>query len=229
MGIPLEKRSRFKTLKLFSNNISKTLLWSIGRTLVIAAAITTGSTEKGTWAQNFDVPEGYISEIEYEKTDAGNIITVLKIHPEEGNFTQLSSISLRPISKHVSNPTQWLRDRMRLVIDGDKWLQEIFDDPDSPFGGDNLTEMRTLLERSLDELSKLAEWPLKYCDPVMQGDNPAGKYHQLVCRYSFGTVTQHLVLRLQQANGLWYQTAIRTMNERRLRHFIAIANSFHLD
>ncbi len=225
----MENRLRFKILKPFSTNIFRNLLWRIGRTLVIATAITTGSTGKGAWAQNFDIPEGYVSEIEYEETDAGYTITVLKIHPEKGNFTQLSSISLRPISNHIGNPTQWLRDRMRLVIDGDKWLEEIFDDPDSPFGGDDLSEMRTLLKRSLDELSNLAEWPLKYCDPVIQGDNPAGKYHQLVCRYSIATITQHLVLRLQQANGLWYQTAIRTMNERRLRHFIAIANSFHLD
>lgn len=225
----MESRLRFKTLKPFSNNISANVLWSISRTVVIAAAITTGSTGKGAWAQNFDIPEGYIPEIEYEKTDAGDAITVLKIHPEEGNFTQLSSISLHPISKDISNPAQWLRDRMRLVIDGDKWLEEIFDDPDSPFGGDNVAEMRTLLKRSLNELSKLAEWPLKYCDPVIQGDNPAGKYHQLACRYSIGIFTQHLVLRLQQADGLWYKTAIRTMNERRLRHFIAIANSFHVD
>jgi hypothetical protein len=38
-----------------------------------------------------------------------------------------------------------------------------------------------------------------------------------------------MVLRLQEAGGHWYYTEIRAMNERRLRHLIAIANSFHLD
>ena len=114
------------------------------------------------------------------------------------------------------------------LIDGNKLLEEIFDDPDSPFAGDELTEIRNLLERSLNELSRLAEWPLKYCDPITRGDSSGGAYFQLSCHYSIGPVTQYLLMRLHHTNGAWYQTTVRTMNKRRLRHFIAISNSFHL-
>jgi len=180
-------------------------------------------------AQTFEIPKGFTSTIEHQEMGNGDARAIVKIRPKDGNFTGLSSITLRPINEHITDPTDWLRDRMRLIIGGSTLIKEIFDDPDSPFSGDGSTAMRDLFERSLEELSKLAEWPLKYCDKVTQGNNLAGAYNELVCTYSIGTIAQHLVLRLQHADGLWYQTTIRTMNKRRLRHFLAIANSFHLD
>jgi len=197
-------------------------------TLVVALTLAAGGIGKLSWAQNFHVPDGYASEREYDKTVSGEIVTILKIRPIEGNFTHLSAMSLRPVLQPITDPTVWLHNRMRLVIDGNKLLEEIFDDPDSPFAGDELTEMRNLLERSLNELSRLAEWPLKYCDPITRGDSSGGAYFQLSCHYSIGPVTQYLLIRLHHSNGAWYQTTIRTMNKRRLRHFIAISNSFHL-
>jgi hypothetical protein len=41
-----------------------------------------------------------------------------------------------------------------------------------------------------------------------------------------GPIRQYLVLRLQQAQGHWYYTQITTMNERRRRHLLAIADTF---
>ena len=210
------------------NNLAAIRPRRITRTLVLALTLAASGIGKSSWAQNFHVPDGYASEREYDKTDSGEIVTILKIRPIEGNFTHLSAMSLRPVLQPITDPTVWLQNRMRLVIDGDKLLEEIFDDPDSPFAGDELTEMRNLLERSLNELSRLAEWPLKYCDPITRGDSSGGAYFQLSCHYSIGPVTQYLLIRLHHANGAWYQTTVRTMNKRRLRHFIAISNSFHL-
>ena len=224
----MAKQLRLKATRLFSNSIAYNLLWSTGRASIIAVLTISGSGENKLWAQTFEVPEGFTSTIEREETDAGDTISVVTIRPKEGNFTRLSAMTLRPIAKQISDPVEWLRRRMRLIISGNGLVEEIFDDPDSPFGGDGLKAMRDLFRRSLTELSKLAEWPLKYCDKVIQGKNLAGTYYELVCRYSVGTITQHLVLRLQNAGELWYQTTIRTMNKRRLRHFVAIANSFHL-
>lgn len=220
---------RLVILKITMNNPLPVRPWNVTCMLVIAVTITVGSIGKLSWAQNFHVPDGYASERKYEKTDSGEIVTVLEVRPIEGNFTHLSAMSLRPVLRPITDPTLWLHNRMRLVIDGNKLLEEIFDDPDSPFAGDELTEMRNLLERSLNELSKLAEWPLKYCNPITEGDSLGGAYFQLSCHYSIGAVTQYLLLRLHHANGAWYQTTVRTMNERRLRHFIAISNSFHID
>ena len=218
-----------KALKLFLNCIGGNLLRDTGRITLAATLILGGGAVNQLWAQTFEIPEGFTSTIEHEEMGNGNATAIVKIGPKEGNFTRLSSITLRPISEHISDPSEWLRDRMRLIIGVSALIEEIFDDPDSPFSGDGSTPMRDLFERSLAELSKLAEWPLKYCDEVTRGNNLAGAYHELACRYSIGTITQHLVLRLQHADGLWYQTTIRTMNKRRLRHFLAIANSFHLD
>ena len=51
----------------------------------------------------------------------------------------------------------------------------------------------------------------------------------MTCVFAIGPLTQHLAFRLQDLDGVWYYTRIRTMNERRLRHLVAIANSFHID
>jgi len=218
-----------KVLKRFLTCLAGNVLRRIGRTTLAATFILGAAGINQLSAQNFEIPEGFTSTIEYEDIGNGNTAPTVTIQPEEGNFTRLSAIMLHPIGEHISDPAEWLRDHMRLIIGGNALIEVIFDDPDSPFAGEGSMDTRDLFERSLAELSKLAEWPLKYCDKVTREENLAGAYHELVCRYSIGTITQYLVLRIQRSNGLWYQTTIRTMNKRRLRHFLAIANSFHLD
>lgn len=225
----MAKQLPLKAHKQFLNCLDVNILRVAGKITLTAMLIFGGVNINRLWAQTFEIPEGFTSTIEHRKMDNGNARPIVKISPKDGNFTRLSSITLRPISEHITDPAEWLRDRMRLIIRGSTLIKEIFDDPDSPFSSDESTAMRDWFERSLAELSKLAEWPLKYCNKVTQGNNLAGAYNELVCEYSIGTITQHLVLRIQHADGLWYQTTIRTMNKRRLRHFLAIANSFHLD
>jgi len=181
-------------------------------------------------AQHFNLPDGYQTETAYEKIERSEkTVLIIKIIPQKGKFSNLSSIILRPVPETLSDPVQWLQRQIRISTPGDQWLKDIFDDPDSPFGGEQLLKARYLLEKSLKEMSKLGEWPLKFCDPISIITNPAGSGHELSCHYSIGPITQYLVLRIQQVNDLWYQTTIRTMNKRRLRHFLAITNSFYIE
>ena len=181
-------------------------------------------------AQRFNLPDGYQTETTYEKLERSEkTVSIIKIIPQKGKFSNLSSIVLRPVPETLSDPVQWLQRQIKISIPGDQWLKDIFDDPDSPFGGDQLLRTRYLLEKSLKEMSKLGEWPLKFCGPISIITNPAGSGHELSCQYPIGPITQYLVLRIQQVNNLWYQTTIRTMNKRRLRHFLAVTNSFYIE
>jgi hypothetical protein len=61
---------------------------------------------------------------------------------------------------------------------------------------------------------------------VRTGYNASGEFRERFCTFSIGPLRKYLVLRLQRTDGAWYYTRITTMNERRLRHLVAIANSF---
>ena len=91
---------------------------------------------------------------------------------------------------------------------------------------DDLREsMKTLIEK----LQSLGSLPLEYCEPPAGKTNGAGDYREMACDFELGPLSHYVVLRLQEVDGVWYYTRIRTMNERRLRHLVAIANSFHVD
>ena len=46
------------------------------------------------------------------------------------------------------------------------------------------------------------------------------------CEWELGPLRQYLALRLIERDGERYAVRIRAMNEHRMRHLVAIANSF---
>ena len=81
----------------------------------------------------------------------------------------------------------------------------------------------------IERLQSLGNLPLEYCEQPVGKTNDAGAYREMSCDFALGPLSHYVVLRLQEIDGVWYYTRIRTMNERRLRHLVAIANSFHVD
>ncbi len=182
-------------------------------------------------AQTFEVPEGFQHEIVRETDAEGRHVAVLRVMPEPGAFSELSTIEMRPLTDDIADPDAWLGERMTAFLaDAESGnVESTLNAPDSPFADPAFEPLTEALQAAMDQLRRLGKAPLKFCDAPRNGENAAGAYDELACRFTIGPLGRHMVLRLQELDGVWYYTRIATMNEKRLRHLVAIANSFHVD
>jgi hypothetical protein len=198
--------------------------------IAVAAALMGAGVPAPAQAQSFDVPEGFVSEIVRDRDVGGSVSAIQRIRPEDGAFSELSSIEMEPILDPIADPDQWLKARMTASFAGLAPDEKgALDSPDSPFGDPVFDELRDMAAALMAQLRELGALPLEFCDEPRQGSNAAGAYREMACRFALGPMSKHVVLRLQEVDGVWYYTSIRTMNERRLRHLLAIANSFDVD
>ncbi len=151
------------------------------------------------------------------------------IEPVSGEFASLSRMTVWPLDHATdplawSDPAAWLRQRLVIDTSGVKGaLGRLVMDPDSPFGGSTLKDA---LGSLMTGLGSLAKAPLAACD------EPAARSHgrwEMGCTFGAEGLGLDLVLRVQAAGDDRYGVSMRTMNEQRLRHFQAIANSFAPD
>ena len=180
-------------------------------------------------AQTFEVPEGFVVTAEADESSSGDWRGMVTVRPEEGAFSGLSSIRLREVVGPVDDADGWLKGRLTVDVVGDEQGDNLLDSPDSPFSDPVFDALKEAIPKLFGGLRELSALPLEACEKPATAYNAAGELRELYCSYQVGPLRQYLVLRLQQAGGRWYYTEIRAMNERRLRHLIAIANSFHLD
>jgi hypothetical protein len=167
------------------------------------------------------VPDGYQLRCSVQRRAADDWRLVIR--PQNSLFAPLSELSVEPVEEPVEDPEAWLRGQLRIDLSGlEHVVRELAESDDSPFAGE---EVGTSLEAWLGMMSMLTEWPLQSCqEPSTEGSVP-GETSELACEWEFGPFRQHLVLRLVERNGERYAVRVRAMNERRLRHLVAIANS----
>ncbi|MFQ5784339.1 MAG: hypothetical protein ACE5H8_05890 [Alphaproteobacteria bacterium] len=180
-------------------------------------------------AQEFDIPEGFHQTDEHPAAESDGLRYLFSVRPDDGPFAALSAIHLSAVTDPVADADAWLKERMTGDLGDLNELGaagDVFSNPDSPFGGPAFESLRELLPELVERFRNLARIALRYCSGPETGHNPSGAFRELDCTFRVGPVSQYLVLRLQRAGGRWYYTEIRTMNERRLRHLRAIANSF---
>jgi hypothetical protein len=177
-------------------------------------------------AQQFDVPEGFVVAPEADTATSKDWTPITAIRPVEGPFSELSTISLRAVRGDVTNPEAWLAERLTAQLGDPTAVEEVFTSPDSPFSDPVFDALKKSLPELFAGLQNLGRIPLHFCEEPTIGYNASGEFHELFCNYNFGPVRQFVVLRLQDSGNGWYFTEIKTMNERRLRHLVAIANSF---
>jgi len=180
-------------------------------------------------AQQFDVPEGFVVIAEPDESSAGEWRGILTVRPEEGAFSGLSSVKLREVVGAVDQADTWLKSRLTANVASEDEVASVLDSPDSPFTDPMFDALKEAIPQVFSGFRTLSELPLEDCEGPATAYNAAGELRELYCAYQIGPLRQYMVLRLQEAGGHWYYTEIRAMNERRLRHLIAIANSFHLD
>jgi hypothetical protein len=143
----------------------------------------------------------------------------LVVRPVNSPFAALSELSLEPVDEPIEDPHAWLRAQLRIDLGGlEHVARELAESDDSPFAD---AQIAASLDAWLGMVTKLAEWPLQRCvEP-----SPLSGGSELACDWQLGPFHQHLVTRLVERDGQLYVVRVRAMNERRLRHLVAIANS----
>ncbi len=177
-------------------------------------------------AQGFDVPEGFVVVQDPQQLKDAKWRYLLTVRPVEGPFSHLSAIHLREVTGDVADPEHWLKARFSGDLGEAGEIERLLESPDSPFGDPAFDVLRKVIPQLFEGFRALAEIPLQFCDGPRLGYNASGNFHELYCVFNLGPVRDYHILRLQQAADRWFYTEIATMNERRLRHLLAIANSF---
>jgi len=180
-------------------------------------------------AQSFDLPEGFVAEILRTPGAEGNSESILRVRPLDGPFAELSAIELRPIMTPIEDPEDWLKARVTADFGTLPDPKDTLDGPDSPFGDPAFDSLRQAMSDLIQGLRQLGKLPLEFCQEPSTETGDAGRYYQMTCAFGLGPVTRHMVLRLIEVDDVWYYIVIRSMNERRLGHLVAIANSFNTD
>jgi hypothetical protein len=146
----------------------------------------------------------------------------LVVAPTNGALAAFTQLSVQPVEMPIAEPSQWLRDRVRLGLDDvEDAVREILDSPDNPLAGSRLNAQ---LEVWLQMAALLDDYPLSGCsEPApMRAEGS----HEMRCHWGVANVEKRLSLRLVERAGSRYYVVIRAMTERRMRHLLAIANSF---
>ena len=154
-------------------------------------------------------------------------VPLLTVGPEPGSFSELSQIQLRRVTGDVKNPDEWLKRRMTVDVGQNVDASAFLNSPDSPFADPTFDAIKEAIPHLFQGLEKLSKMPLNFAKGRNPPITPPAK-----CANSIASISRpaapYVTLRLQKAGGQWYFTEIRAMNEKRLRHLIAIANSFQV-
>jgi hypothetical protein len=168
------------------------------------------------------VPEGYELRCTVYRGTADDWRLVIR--PENSLFAPLSELSIEPVEEPIEDPEAWLQAQLRIDLSGlEHVVRELAQSEDSPFAGEEIGDS---LESWLGMMTMLTEWPLQSCAaPSTDTGAMTGETSELACEWEFGPFHQHLMIRLVERDGQRYGVRVRAMNERRLRHLVAIANS----
>jgi hypothetical protein len=187
---------------------------------LLALGAPAGAAEHSLCERLF-VPEGYALTCSVEGDPAAGGWNLL-VQPAEGTFAPLSELTIRPVDEPVADPAAWLEEQLTLDMSQfDATLNDLLHSPDSPVAD---TPIVGQLESWRGVLRAAAGWPLAGCaDPESVA---GGETWQMECEWQLGPFKQLLALRLVDRDGERYAVKIRAMNEHRMRHLVAIANSF---
>lgn len=195
-------------------------LWLVAGWLV-AASLPSPAGAAADLCDRLFVPEGYHLRCTLERDPSGGGLAAV-VRPEDGTFASLSELTLRRIDEPVDVPAQWLRDQLTLDLSQvDSAIEDMARGDDSPLTGTPLADQ---LESWRGLLGEAATLPLAGCDEPEA--LRASDAWEMACAWELGPIRQFMRLRVVERGGEHYAIRMQTMNERRLRHLAAIANSF---
>jgi hypothetical protein len=175
----------------------------------------------GALCARLTIPEGLELDCLLESDAAGAGLAAV-VRPTDSEFGPLSELRLRRVEEAIEDPAAWLREQLTLDLTPlDAAIDELTHGPDSPITGTPLAEQ---LQSWRGLLGSAATLPLAGCgDPVRRAREDAW---EMACEWQVGPLRQYMRFRLIERDGERHAIRIRTMNEQRLRHLVAIANSF---
>lgn len=194
--------------------------------MVLALAIAILLAVPPAHANWLDIPEGFVAEQPSQPEASQEWRSLMTVRPQPGPFSDLSVVTLRQLLEPVEQPDAWLTRRVSAEMVGQEVIEDVLESPDSPFADPLFDVVRKAIPQLYAGIQELSKLPLRFCDGPLTAYNASGPLRELNCTYPLGPFRQYLVFRLQEVDGVWYYTEIRAMNEKRLRHLIAIANSF---
>ena len=157
------------------------------------------------------------------QSDAAGAGLAAVVQPTDSAFAPLSELRLRRIEEAVDDPAAWLRDQLTLDLTPlDAAIDELIRGPDSPITGTPLAEQ---LQSWRGLMGSAASLPLAGCARA-RAPRAATTPGRWAASGRSGRSASIMRLRLIERDGERYAVRIRTMNERRMRHLVAIANSF---
>jgi hypothetical protein len=195
--------------------------FAIGLICLAWAGAPASAQPAAALCERLTVPEGLQLACIVQSDAAGAGLAAV-VQPTDSEFAPLSELRLRRIEEAVADPAAWLRDQLTLDLTPlDAAIDELIRGPDSPITGTPLAEQ---LQSWRGLLGSAATLPLAGCrDPVRLARDETW---EMGCEWEVGPLRQYMRFRLIERDGERYAIRIRTMNEQRLRHLMAIANSF---
>jgi hypothetical protein len=196
--------------------------WLIGVIWLASGGATLAAAPGEDLCARLFVPEGYALGCTLEGDPSGSGEAAV-IRPADSAFAALSALSLRRVEEPVEDPAAWLREQLTVDLSPvDSALKELTRGPDSPVTNTPLAEQ---LQAWRELLGSAATLPLAGCGEPRLLAGGVDTW-EMACEWELGPLRQYMRLRLVERADERHAIRIRTMNEQRLRHLVAIANSF---
>jgi hypothetical protein len=198
-------------------------LWILAGALWLAwIAVASAATPVDELCERLFVPAGaeLVCTLESDPAGSGGAAVV---RPIEGAFAPLSELTLREVEEPVDDPATWLREQLTLDLSAmEAALDGLISGADSPITGTPLAEQ---LDGWRGLLGSAATLPLAGCNEPEQLAGGIDAW-EMACDWELGPLRQYMRFRLAERAGARYAIRIRTLYQQRLRHLVAIANSF---
>jgi hypothetical protein len=193
------------------------------RCLIAASALLAGlgSAEAAVQCDAVEIPDQLDLACRAAVDGAGIVI-----EPVSNEFASLSRMTITELARDEdplawTDPETWLRDQLSIDTSGlSGAVDDLADSPDSPFTGSVAESMLGSVAGFLDGLGSVA---LSGCE---EPEHRREERWSMPCRFEAAGLGVYILERLEIEGERRWGVMIRTMNEQRLRHFEAIANSF---
>jgi hypothetical protein len=169
------------------------------------------------YCPNLFVPEGYEFRCEASRDEWR-----VTVRPEDKLVAPFSVLTMRPVREEVRDPDIWLREQLTLNLsEVGLALNDLLGRQESPLYFAPLSES---LEKLVAQLRILDQLPLQSCGfPTMREGDEAW---QIECDWELGPARLSGLMRVVYRGDEAYLVSLWATDPRRLRHLIAIANSF---
>ena len=206
---------------LLINNIKKLIL------ITIILITTYKHSISGEIYESFKFNSEF-KEIAFVNNYNEYINGVFQIISTNNIFGKYNSIKLYKFNEKNINKTKWLTDRLYNEIKYLGEVERLLRSSDSPLNDSVFEYAKSSLPLIDDTIKKATFEPMWFCEHIKKAYNKEGEYYQLSCIFPLGMFKYYMTLRLQNIGNINYYKLITSLNNKRFKDIINIADSFEL-